>query len=1018
MTITQRLLVVNEETMTVNSTIDLLNKHVMHHDYFSNQLKNLTLKRPGHKDSYPVAIADAYFNCIRSFKGRIFLLGNYEFVVGSLSNWADRLLDVMETGDYVRAIRLATSYYLGNEDMVVIGLPSSDAERHKIVEQNIPDMITASLKYTFKQQQDSNNEDNNEFLEFLKELTDACILAIMAIDAKNTSALLSDMFEYYEVSSVYKSIFFDCIVPFIAEGDITGLPPNVFKQLVLTYAASPELSDKLEELICSLDTSTLDLDLTLSLCEQYKLRDCHIYIWNHALGDFSSPLFEMVESVKRIKDQDITLFEKENLTEHAEKAYPYISYVLTGRIYPTGLFMNDDESFRAKSELYHLLFSGDNYLETLKELIEYDSAAFFSALNEAFEDSFLNESESPSPAKAEQLDPLIRSGSTVNRQLIINILLDLFKTLEYPKVMRVFMNIFIARNYPKYSQFLILPGSVLSNVLDELCYYNEPVFAEERELAIQSLLSKYKPPDLERLISTLYEVHAYRVLQYIFRSERRYSKLLDVTLRLNYEEGGEQKQISNNSNNLINTLAEVLNNTSQESGKERVQIQKQISENFEIFVLADTTRAVELFSKYFPNLHDSILKLTDRPDIQYHYIRHLFTMSERGAQKIPDNRYRNLYISLLIRRLEFSQIHHLLTNVLTGKHDVELPTIVDDLIESRAIDILALLLERQGRISEAMIYIVNHLFYLDDIYSTVVKEIAETEHDLSKYVYVGMNLCQHAEERINDSDDSSSGEQLWARLIDSLVDIARATEEEEEKGEVPDNTNTSGVENNNRRKGDFRRRLLREVLSGLLESSGKGGSTQKNEMVLRIFKTILYPKSPKLRTVSTVRPILNDLFSAYRYQYTMLAVAKQLLDSNTYDDVLELLSLRLRGWKVSRTGECEGCGKKIIGVGIDAEWLYQQWEEWQKKNLADTKSAHKSLQRILYNTKEDEKSKSKGKQHISEEQIIFKKDAKNQRLGDEARDMLVIFKCGHSYHAGCLENLGTSLSDLFCIVCG
>lgn len=975
--------------MAINSTIDLLNKHIMHHDYFSSQLKHLTLRQDDYNKSQPVAVADGYFNCFRCFKGRMFLLGNYEFVVGSLSNWADRLLDVMETGDYVRAIRLATNYYLGQEDVVVIGLPSDNDERHKLVEQNLPDMISASLKYTFNRNE--NGEDAVQ-PEFLKDLTDACIVAAVAIET-DTTELLSTIFEFFEGSSEDETVFFNRLVSFISAGEITQLPPNVFKRLVLLYAASPDLSDKLEELICSLDTSTLDLDLTLSLCREYRLRDTQIYIWNHALGDFTSPLIELVELMEKAKSTNATLFEKENLAEEIEKAYPYLSYVLTGRVYPTGLFMEEEESFKAKCSIYHLLFSSDEYYY-LSKLVEYDCAAFFSALNEAFEDSFLNDHESAALAEERvNYSPQIRFGMSVNRQLIINILLDLFKqNPQYPQDMKVFLNIFVARNYPKYSQFLILPGAVLSNILNELCYYNEDSVNEECELAIQSLLSKYKPPDLEKLISVLYEVRAYRVLKFIFRSEKRYSKLLEVSFK-SYKEEDETDQ----NFDILQIVSEVLSSTT--DSKERLSIENQLLANFDSVVVADTNRAVELFSKHVPQLHESIFKLKDHRDLQYCYLRHLFALVERGTQSLPDSRFRNLYITLLIKRSEFSKIHHLLTTILTGRHDVDLPSIVDDLIESRAIDILSLLLERQGRISEAMIYVINHLLYLDEFYSTVVKEIAETEHDLSKYVYIGMDLCQSAEENgqvleQGNQNNRSVGEHLWTRLIDTLVDLAR-TKDDELKPE-------------SLRKEEFRRRLLREALSGLLESSGRGDSpTQRNEMVVRIFKSILYPHEPKLRTVGAVRPILNDLFSAYRYQYTMLSVAQQLLDNNTYEDVLKLLSFKLSGWKVSRNGECEGCGRKVIGVGIDAEWLYEQWEQWQQHNLQN-----KSISKLqsLYKSGNGLSAKAKGKKPITAE-LVKEKNWK------EDSNVLVVFKCGHTYHSGCLKNLGSSLTNISCVVC-
>lgn len=77
------------------------------------------------------------------------MLGKYELVAGTVSNWADRLLDTMELGDYIGAIDLATSYYLGTQDLAIVGLPQDDEERHAIVIKNLPGMMIASIKYTF-----------------------------------------------------------------------------------------------------------------------------------------------------------------------------------------------------------------------------------------------------------------------------------------------------------------------------------------------------------------------------------------------------------------------------------------------------------------------------------------------------------------------------------------------------------------------------------------------------------------------------------------------------------------------------------------------------------------------------------------------------------------------------------------------------------------------------------------------------------------------------------------------------
>ena len=72
-TITQRLLVLNEASMTVTKTEDLNPRQIMHHDYFSSQLHDLVITASEGVEHY-ATIPDAFFNSFKTFKGRIFLL--------------------------------------------------------------------------------------------------------------------------------------------------------------------------------------------------------------------------------------------------------------------------------------------------------------------------------------------------------------------------------------------------------------------------------------------------------------------------------------------------------------------------------------------------------------------------------------------------------------------------------------------------------------------------------------------------------------------------------------------------------------------------------------------------------------------------------------------------------------------------------------------------------------------------------------------------------------------------------
>src|SRR6478735_5175112 len=75
LTITQRLIVLEDRSMRMTEAFDLLQKHVYHTDLFSKQLHNLVEHLDEDDDSLHGVVADAFSMSFKAYKGRIFLLG-------------------------------------------------------------------------------------------------------------------------------------------------------------------------------------------------------------------------------------------------------------------------------------------------------------------------------------------------------------------------------------------------------------------------------------------------------------------------------------------------------------------------------------------------------------------------------------------------------------------------------------------------------------------------------------------------------------------------------------------------------------------------------------------------------------------------------------------------------------------------------------------------------------------------------------------------------------------------------
>lgn len=78
-------------------------------------------------------------------------------------------------------------------------------------------------------------------------------------------------------------------------------------------------------------------------------------------------------------------------------------------------------------------------------------------LNEAFEDSFLNGPQDRMVDETPgQLTDAQKFGLSVNRQLIVSILLEVMTPPTYESDDTVYLDMFIARNLPKFPQFILL----------------------------------------------------------------------------------------------------------------------------------------------------------------------------------------------------------------------------------------------------------------------------------------------------------------------------------------------------------------------------------------------------------------------------------------------------------------------------------------------------------------------------------------------------------------------------------
>ncbi|KAJ0166316.1 Vacuolar protein sorting-associated protein 8 -like protein [Colletotrichum tanaceti] len=1069
LTITQRLIVLEDRSLRMTEGFDLMNKFIYHADLFSKQLHNLVEQLDEDDTSMHGVVADAFYMSFKTYKGKIFLLGYNDVSIGSLSNWADRIIALMENGDYVGAIQLGTSYYTGDADKLTIGLPEDTGLRHSMVREKLMEIMRASLKYAFTQRQkDKSAADDGH----LRELAEICFTA--SISVGDVDFLFEEMYEWYEDAGV-EGIFFETMEPYILEKQITIVPPAVVKTTV-THYVTKGWESRLEEMVVHMETTTLDLDQITVLCKQHSLYDALIYVWNQALNDYITPLVDLLTLLVPLMSNGDYMssgnMEDEIYGVNALKMFPYLSYTLTGRVYPTGEVMDDTVASKAKAEIYWFLFSGnsvtwpkgsdrrfltrpDQHNEPsfpyLRLILKFDAPSFLSAVNEAFEDSFLNDS----PEK--QVNGGIKGdvpeeqifGRTVDRQYIVSILLEIMNPSDFAAEDTIYLDMFIARNLPKFPQYLLFPGSTLTKVLTGLCNYPGADLAEDAQLSAEYLLSIYQPPDANTLIPMFKKAGFYRILKRQYKVDKQYGKLIQAY----FEDPADRDAV-------FECIGDCLR---PQSGLNRRQVQEvldAIKNNARALLQTSPLEAAKALSAQPADVHQHVLHATeDSPGLQFFYLRTLLEPEKRDGE-FPTNPDRELierYVQFMCR---YDPSHVSDYIGLVQSINLRLDALLPAMEETGVIDAAVVLMAREGQVNDAMDRLVKHLGALESAFVGILTGAQKNDSDglqsgaeetlraLQKYVHVGIWLCQGhtkssrkangVQRRSKSATETlSPDEELWLNLIDAAVQTTRHLSTviealgNPQNGTATDETHDALDGLDKEKFLALLRSLVQHTFTALLTTTSSpvgapaGGrlltNAGSNLSFLRILRAFLARAAASSPNLADLRSVLASIFSAYAYEESILRLSNRLLERSLFVNVKEAVELRQRGWR-PRGSTCEACGHRVWGPGVSGN-VFEAWEEKQardeeqkaerKSQIASGDKGKAGSSSDVSQTAGDSKGKGKAAPVASEPLAEGDSTTAEDGAGDpdtavaKPREQplgpLVVLACRHIYHQSCLD---------------
>ena len=912
--------------------------------------------------SYPDAVMEVAHS-LRVYKGKIFTLvrsrscdhryrltlapqGQHEVQVGTLLTWADRILSFVQQGDFLSAIELTRAYYVGESPGNRNGLPETSEKLQEVVGEKMHELMAASARFAFSEERMTDGTlaglggQGIDQTSLFEGLVRVCVRACTALD--DYDFLYEDLFQYYDDHGIAR-IFLSQLEPFIIDSNLHYVPPRITQRLVAVHDEDGR-PDLVERIIWHINPDCLDVNQAITLCQRHRLYDALFYVFTRAMKDYVSPLVELlalvrkVQQYRRAREEGILLAAYpdddaiEPVAMNAYKVYPYLGNVLTGLAYPSAEPLPAEEADQAKRDVYDFLMSGhsrqwpkeeggklvltadeENGVEPTypyaRLLLRFDAEAFLHTLDLAFEDSYLSDSDD--------------SSRKTIRLLMVKILLDIVSSGDLPQDAVTFVNIFIARNVPKYQQFLEMPPTTLHGILIGLAEDHDRSTREDRQLAAEYLLSEYTPHETDRIIALFEKASFYRILRTWYRRERKWSPLL-----LTYV---HDRTLPNA--DVFSSLDDVLALVKRlHRGKLPSDIATTIIDCLPLLLERGVVPTAALLDTHIPSSHEmAVDHLQSHPDAdKFAYLRFLLgppqdnaegdlsPVRKGGPSAHVSPALRHMYLSLHCRLDPGSVITSLrylpaeLLDAPDAARICEEHGIYDAVIwalDSEGAPLVALH-KAEDFEHQLSARLADSLVHHDSASG------ASVQNTLAALDALGQRTVAMCLEHSQTSDDVPL-EDIWYHLLKSQIDTVQRVA----VCCLPEAPDTSATEPGKTDQYDLQqatlsslRRSMQSAFTALMSiSSAKGISLP------RLFKRLLTTASQNAVSKPTLyaefRTLFTGMLETYRSDGDMLIITKHLVDRDLFATVQELTQEKLRGWAPSQ-GRCQKCRQWLVDTQV------------------------------------------------------------------------------------------------------
>ena len=939
----------------------------------------------------------------------------------------------MEKGDFLSAIELTRSYYLGTAPGNKNGLPDDPLELRRVVGEKMRDLMVASTRYAFSEDRMTDGTHNSpdgrgvDRTSLFENLVATCARACIALG--DLEFLFEDLFQAYDDAGI-APIYLEQFETFVLEHDVRTVDPRIAQRLIGLHAANGR-PDRAERVIWHIDPACLDIDQVVQLCQTHRLYDALIYVYTRAMRDYVAPVVEMLGLLRKVmqirRSQPVPdEAALEPLVVNAYKVYPYLADVLSGLTYPSEEALDEDEATEAKRDLYTFLFNGRSdtwprgdggkLVLTAEEdgggveptypycrlLLRFDAEAFLHALDLAFEDSYFNDNA---------------DGGT-SRLVIIKILLEVLassSSSDLPPAARTFVHIFVARNVPKYPQSIQMAPSVLQGILVGLTTDADWSTREDRQLAAEYLLSAYTPHETDQFLQSFEDAGFYRILRTWHRQEKRWAPLLLAHL---HDPDIHSPELFAHADEIFTTAARLHS-----SGAVPDDLRDTVAASLPDLLNASVIDTARFLDHHVPRLHERAIDSIGPDDDlkRFAYLRCLLGPPSADEEPEPEQprsgpsaevppRLRQMYVTLLCR-VDPAGVIPSLKYLPAGDDFLRWDDALRTCEDEGVLDAVVWALDWRGDPKAALEKVrVFGTRLSATIGGFVARDAAEGSEELLRQhveslAAIGRTAVAICVERSSNQAEAAapSIEDLWFRLLHtqiSTVQAASACLSPRPKSNSNSDADADAVEREvsspAERALTTLRSLVQATFSSLVSASaarGRGRGISFPRLFTRLVETTatVTGQSGGAGTPYTeFRAILTGMMEAYRAEGDMLVITKHLLDRDVFETVEMAGQARSRGWAVragAGAGTCAGCRLPLMPS--------------KQQQLGVGNGACATAAAGAGSGASSGRAKSKGKGKGAVREIVGVEDGEDEDEDEEPRK-ITIMRTGIAYHRSCL----------------